>query len=367
MVSTRKRKRAQDEAEEKLVTHYNSPFLHLELWENIYKYLPWNDLWKLHFVASFFYHHVSDFVKRNNVIGMRFFMIRFANEFFQRPIAPKWPHILEFATPQTEESLAKVANWLHDFTIKQITFKNQRPPANSPFYKDKAIVAYLKNPEHYPREFGEVFKGARVVNLAFAQDRSTPGDGHRFLGMATEAQTCVVHHICTGGYLVWRDVKHVNLHFLDCNNSFRIYVQYEQLDVSEPLSIHILSSISWRPNIYIVTDAKTPFHFKFSRRNSRCQLPHIRFMRPDNIPFDDPLKPSILSWKTPVFRNEENESCDVSYPVPGPDRGWIWGRGNNYMKLDVPVEIYDDQHDDLWLADKYLKRDMYLSVSKNGY
>src|ERR1700677_3308897 len=105
MVMTRKRKRAQDEAESKLVTNYTGiPFIHLELWEHIYRYLRWDDLWQFHFVACFFFHHIADFVARNTVLRQRFLVHYFTGDFFHRPCAPKWPRIIVFGTPQTEQS-----------------------------------------------------------------------------------------------------------------------------------------------------------------------------------------------------------------------------------------------------------------------
>jgi hypothetical protein len=300
------------------------PFIHLEVWEHIYRYMSWTSLWQLHFVASFFFHHVADFVSRNNVLHQRLLVHYFTGDFFHRPCAPKWPHIVEFNTPQTRKSLAKAAEWLHDFNIKQITFKNGRPPANSSFYQDKIILACLKNDLYYPLSNAgmTVFKGARTVHLQIMYERNG-WVSQNFPALTMDPATHIIHQVDRSAVtLEWKDVECMHLHV---SVTTTVDVVREQMDASKPLSIHIVSRSNWRrPTVYIRTDFKTPFHFKFSRGNRWSELPAIRFMYVDTL-----LKPTILSWKTPAFI-----------------KGAVKYETNLFREPvcleDVPVELYDD-------------------------
>ena len=322
---TRKRKRAQDEAESKLVTNYTGiPFIHLELWEHIYRYLQWDDLWQFHFVASFFFHHIADFVARNTVLRQRFLVHYFTGDFFHRPCAPKWPRIIVFGTPQTEQSLAKAGKWLQDFNIKQITFKNQQPPHNSSFYKDKTIIAYLKNKSQCPDTNAVIFKGASAVRLHLIRDPNGYMDG-MYPAVTLEPQTKLIYQIDVNGrHITLKDVEYAHLHL-----AATVYIRIvrEQMDVTRPLSLDIVTrSIGYR--VYIHTNFATPFHLKFSRRNRWCKLPGIVFIQNFGI---SPLGPTILSWKTPKF-DKNDAKYETSF------------FRNAVCLEDVPVELYDDGH-----------------------
>lgn len=121
-----------------------------ELWIDVCQFLPWKDLWALHFVSKFFFTSIPLMIRRNAKRWQgRFIIFRKHHDCVNRPYFPLlWPLHISFEGQRSGlcSNLQIREHQLYDITqrpdvnVQRFTFMDCYPPANTKAYKDVEIV-----------------------------------------------------------------------------------------------------------------------------------------------------------------------------------------------------------------------------------